>query len=141
MTDIYSHPKRSEIMSHISGKNTKPEIIIRKIAHSLGFRFRLHRKDLPGKPDLVFPKHHKVIFVHGCFWHGHSTCVRSKLPQSNSNFWKDKINANKKRDRSNLIKLKKLGWDYLIIWQCQINKLNTPALNQKIFDFLTKSST
>lgn len=141
MSDIYSYSKRSEIMSHISSKNTKPEITIRKIAHSLGFRFCLHKKGLPGKPDLVFPKYCKVIFVNGCFWHGHSKCARSKLPETNNGFWKEKIEGNKKKDKSNLIKLKKTGWDYLIIWQCQINKSNIPELNQKISEFLLKSNS
>ncbi len=123
-------------MSKISGKNTKPEIIIRKIAHSLGYRFRLHKKDLPGKPDIVFPKYKKVIFVNGCFWHGHKNCNRSKLPTTNTKFWEEKIEGNKKKDKSNYIRLKKLGWDYLVIWQCQIIKRNNPILINRIETFL-----
>jgi DNA mismatch endonuclease (patch repair protein) len=136
MSDIYSKNKRSEIMSKISGKNTKPEILIRKIAHSLGYRFRLHKKDLPGKPDIVFSKYNKVIFVNGCFWHGHNNCLRSKLPTSNKKFWKDKIGGNKRKDKSDHIKLKKMGWDYLVIWQCQIKKSDCTKLEQKIESFL-----
>lgn len=123
-------------MSKISGKNTKPEIAIRKIAHSLGYRFRLHKKDLPGKPDIVFPKHKKVIFVNGCFWHGHKNCNRSKLPTTNKKFWKEKIEGNIKKDKSNYRGLKKLGWDYLIIWQCGIKVSNRDKLENKIKKFL-----
>lgn len=136
MTDIFKKGKRSQIMSHISGKNTKPEIIIRKIVHSLGFRFRLHKKELPGKPDLVFPKYKKVIFVNGCFWHGHKNCLRSKLPSTNKKFWEEKIEGNKRNDKSNKIKLKKLGWDYLVIWQCEIKKKSAEKLKNKILKFL-----
>lgn len=124
-------------MSHISGKNTKPEIIIRKISHSLGYRFRLHKKELPGKPDLVFSKFKKVIFVNGCFWHGHTKCNRSVIPSTNNKFWKDKIARNKKKDKSNYIRLKKTGWDYLVIWQCEIKKSNTDELSKKIANFLS----
>jgi len=134
--DIYSLQKRSDIMSKISGKDTKPEIIIRKLAHSLGYRFRLHKKNLPGKPDIVFPKYKKVIFVNGCFWHGHKNCNRSKLPATNKKFWEGKIDGNKKKDKSNHIKLKKIGWDYLIIWQCKISKKNYSKLCNQINTFL-----
>lgn len=136
MTDIFSKKKRSQIMSKITGKNTKPEIIIRKIAHSLGYRFRLHKKDLPGKPDIVFPKYKKVIFVNGCFWHGHKNCNRSKLPTTNKKFWKEKIEGNKKKDQSNYYQIKKIGWDYLIVWQCVIKISNRNKLEKKIQKFL-----
>ncbi len=125
-------------MSKISGKNTKPEITIRKIAHSLGYRFRLHKKDLPGKPDIVFPRYKKVIFVNGCFWHGHKNCTRSKLPTTNKKFWKEKIEGNKKKDICNYRNLKKLDWDYLIIWQCEIKVGNRNKLENKIQKFLDK---
>ncbi len=138
MTDIFSKQKRSQIMSKISGKNTKPEITIRKIAHSLGYRFRLHKKDLPGKPDIVFPRYKKVIFVNGCFWHGHKNCTRSKLPTTNKKFWKEKIEGNKKKDICNYRNLKKLDWDYLIIWQCEIKVGNRNKLENKIQKFLDK---
>jgi len=137
MTDVFSITKRSQIMSHISGKNTKPEIIIRKIVHSLGYRFRLHKKELPGKPDIVFPKYKKVIFVNGCFWHGHKNCLRSKLPSTNKKFWKEKIEGNKRNDKSSKVKLKKLGWVYLVIWQCEINKSNIGKLENRILNFLS----
>lgn len=124
-------------MSSISSKNTKPEIIIRKLAHNLGYRFKLHRKDLPGKPDLVFPKYNKVIFVNGCFWHGHNKCTHSKLPSTNKKFWREKIEGNKRKDKSIKIKLKKMGWDYLVIWQCDIKKRNTEKLSKNISTFLS----
>ena len=136
MSDTYSKQKRSQIMSKIPGKNTKPEIIIRKIAHGLGYRFRLHKKNLPGKPDIVFPKYKKVILINGCFWHGHKNCNRSKLPSTNKKFWKEKIDGNKKKDKSNLIRLKKTGWDYLVIWQCEIKKSDYEKLEKKIAEFL-----
>lgn len=124
-------------MAKISGKNTKPEIIVRKIAHSLGYRFRLHKKELPGKPDIVFSKYKKVLFVNGCFWHGHNKCSRSELPTTRKKFWAEKIENNKKRDKSNKIKLKKMGWDYLVIWQCEIKKSSTEKLQKKIKNFLS----
>ncbi len=124
-------------MSHISGKNTKPEIIIRKLIHQLGYRFRLHKKDLPGKPDIVFPKYHKVIFVNGCFWHHHKNCSRSTLPSTNKKFWKEKIEGNVKKDKRNYRQLRRLGWGYLVIWQCQIKKSKTEKLMNKISSFLS----
>jgi len=123
-------------MSKISGKNTSTEIIVRKLVHSLGFRFRLHRKNLPGKPDLVFPKYKKVIFVHGCFWHGHNNCKRSKLPKTNLKFWNDKILNNIIRDNNNIKNLYFLGWQTLVIWQCEITKKNIVKLENKIINFL-----
>lgn len=135
MADIFSKKKRSEIMSKITGKNTKPEIIIRKLIFYEGYRYRLHRKDLPGKPDIVFPSKKKVIFINGCFWHGHK-CKRGTLPETNKEFWEDKINGNKKRDKENKRKLTKLGWEYLVIWQCEIKKKKFDKLLFKITDFL-----
>jgi len=125
MSDIFSKTKRSEIMSHIGQKNTKPEIIVRKTLHKMGYRFRLHRKDLPGTPDIVLPKYRKVIFVHGCFWHGHEGCPRSALPTANREFWTLKIEKNKERDRIALERLSALAWGYLVIWQCQIRDIET----------------
>src|SRR6266850_1135769 len=98
MADVFTPEKRSAIMSRIKGENTRPEILVRKIVHSLGYRFRLHSNTLPGKPDLVLPRHEKIIFVHGCFWHGHVRCSRSALPSTNVQFWQKKILGNKSRD-------------------------------------------
>lgn len=123
-------------MSKIGPKDSTQELIIRKLVHSLGYRFRLHRKDLPGKPDLVFPKYKKVIFVNGCFWHGHKDCKRSKLPETNIQFWKEKIGKNIKKDERTHKELKALGWDYLLIWQCEIKKKNEKLLIEKIKSFL-----
>ncbi|MDY7000522.1 MAG: very short patch repair endonuclease [Thermodesulfobacteriota bacterium] len=117
--DIVSKEKRSEIMSKIKGKDTKPEKIVRSLLHAMGYRFRLHRKDLPGKPDIVLPKHKTVIFVHGCFWHGHNSCSRSNIPKSNSEYWIGKINRNIQRYNTNRALLVQKGWKVLVIWECQ----------------------
>ena len=123
-------------MSKIGPKDSSQEVFIRKLVHSLGYRFRLHRKDLPGKPDLVFPKYKKVIFVNGCYWHGHKGCRRANLPETNRTFWEEKIGRNIKSDIKKQKELKKLGWDYLILWQCKIKKSNITFLKQKISAFL-----
>lgn len=119
MGDIYSKRKRSEIMSKISGTETKPEILIRKYLFGKGFRFRKNDKRLPGRPDIVLPKYKTVIFIHGCFWHGHH-CKAGKLPETNKEFWRNKINSNIERDKKNQHKLEKLGWKIIIIWQCKL---------------------
>ena len=123
MSDIFSSQKRSDIMSKISGKNTKPEILVRKFLFSKGFRYRINVKTLPGKPDIVLPKYKTIIFVNGCFWHGHN-CKKGKLPSSNTDFWKEKISNNKSRDAKNSDLLVKLGWKVIIIWQCEISKID-----------------
>ena len=117
--DTLTQEQRSALMSKIRGKNTTPELLVRKYLWSLGFRYRLHRKDLPGSPDLVFSSKRKVVFVHGCFWHGH-VCRRDKLPKTRTDFWKEKMDRNAKRDRLNVKKLKKLGWKSFEIWECQV---------------------
>ena len=121
-------------MSHISGKNTKPEILVRSLLHRMGYRFRIHKKDLPGRPDICLPKHKKVIFVHGCFWHGHENCPRSKRPTTNVEFWNKKIDGNIERDRENIKKLKRLGWQTLTIWTCEIK--NQEELKNKLISFI-----
>lgn len=123
MSDIFSFQKRSDIMSKIGGKNTKPEILVRKFLFSKGFRYRINVKTLPGKPDIVLPKYKTVIFVNGCFWHGHN-CKKGKLPSSNIDFWREKISNNKSRDDKNSDLLIKLGWKVIIIWQCEISKID-----------------
>ena len=123
MSDIFSLQKRSAIMSKIGGKNTKPEILVRKFLFSKGFRYRINVKTLPGKPDIVLPKYKTVIFINGCFWHGHN-CKKGKLPSSNIDFWKEKISNNKSRDDKNSDLLVKLGWKVIIIWQCEISKID-----------------
>lgn len=123
MSDIFSSQKRSNIMSKISGKNTNPEILVRKFLFSKGFRYRINVKTLPGKPDIVLPKYKTVIFINGCFWHGHN-CKKGKLPSSNIDFWKGKISNNKSRDDKNSDLLVKLGWKVIIIWQCEVSKID-----------------
>lgn len=123
MSDIFSQTKRSDIMSKISSKDTKPEILVRKFLFSKGFRYRINVKTLPGKPDIVLPKYKTIIFVNGCFWHGHN-CKKGKLPSSNTDFWKEKISNNKSRDAKNSDLLVKLGWKVIIIWQCEISKID-----------------
>ena len=119
MADIVSPAKRSRMMAGIKGKNTKPEIQIRKMLHKRGFRFRLHRKDLPGRPDIVLPKYNSVIFVNGCFWHGHDDCKLFRYPKSRTEFWKTKIEGNKRRDEEKLAKLRP-DWRVIVIWECAV---------------------
>jgi DNA mismatch endonuclease, patch repair protein len=126
MADTFSKEKRSWIMSRIKGKNTKPEMTVRQFLHKQGFRYRLHIKGLPGKPDLVLKKYKTVIFVHGCFWHGHEKCIKARLPKTQTLWWKKKMLYNSERDRNNQRQLRKLGWRIIIIWQC---KLKTPKMN------------
>jgi DNA mismatch endonuclease (patch repair protein) len=137
MADIFDKEKRSQIMSKISGKDTKPELIIRKALFSEGYRYRLHRKDLPGNPDIVFPSRKKVIFVNGCFWHGHN-CKKAVLPTTNRSFWENKLTGNKVRDKRNLTKLNAMGWKSLVIWQCQIKKNTLETQINKVKAFLEK---
>jgi DNA mismatch endonuclease (patch repair protein) len=110
---------RSQMMAAVRSKNTKPELLVRRLAHAMGYRFRLHRNDLPGTPDIVFPGKRKVIFVHGCFWHSHEGCKRAARPASNIEFWDRKLNGNVRRDQRDYRKLKQQGWKILTIWQCQ----------------------
>jgi len=127
--DIYSKRKRSEIMSKISGTETKPEILVRKYLFSKGFRFRKNDKRLPGRPDIVLPKYKTVVFIHGCFWHGHH-CKAGKLPETNKEFWENKINSNIERDKKNQHKLEKLGWKIIIVWQCKLK--NKKVVTKKL---------
>ena len=124
IADIYSKEKRSEVMSKIRGKETKPEILVRKFLFSKGFRYRINDTRYPGKPDIVLSKYHTVIFIHGCFWHGHENCKAAKLPETNTDFWKKKISDNIIRDRKNIGKLRGEGWKVIIIWLCEIKNKN-----------------
>ena len=116
--DRLTREHRSWLMSRIASKNTKPELAVRSTLHRLGFRFRLHRRGLPGTPDLVLPRFRVVVFVHGCFWHGHY-CKREKMPKTNRRFWGEKIEANRTRDLRNRRALSRLGWRSLVVWECQ----------------------
>jgi DNA mismatch endonuclease, patch repair protein len=135
VTDKFSSKKRSEIMSRVTGYDTKPEKLVRTILHNMGYRFRLHRKDLPGRPDIVLPLHKKIILVHGCFWHGHKGCNRSKRPTSNVEFWNRKLTRNIERDKQILRDLKSSGWETLIVWGCQTR--TGDKLQMKLLRFLS----
>jgi DNA mismatch endonuclease (patch repair protein) len=136
MADKLSAAERSRNMASIRSKDMKPELAVRKAAHSLGFRFRLHRKDLPGKPDLVFPKYRAVIFVHGCFWHQHGepACLDGRPPKSNAAYWGPKLARNAARDEANRAELEAQGWRVLEVWECETKRI--PLLTGKIADFL-----
>lgn len=134
MVDVFDKAKRSAVMSCIKAQDTKPEMAVRRIAFALGYRYRLHRKDLPGKPDLVFPRLHKVIFVHGCFWHQHN-CKEGRNPSSNREYWVPKLIRNKERDKSNLKALKELRWKCLIVWECELTNPDKTA--SRIYKFLS----
>ncbi len=134
MVDHLSSQKRSWNMSLIRSSNTKPEILVRKILYALGFRFRLHQKNLPGKPDIVLKKYNTVIFVHGCFWHQHKRCKRANIPKSNQSYWSPKLEHNKKRDVLHKKDLKKLGWKTITIWECEIK--NAEKLRTKLSKLL-----
>ena len=121
-TDIYSKVKRSELMSKVRSKNTKPELIIRSHLHNLGYRFRIHIKDLPGCPDLTLKKYQTVIFIHGCFWHQHQNCKKATIPKNNRGFWLNKLNNTVTRDKKQEIMLRELGWNVIAIWECDIYK-------------------
>jgi DNA mismatch endonuclease, patch repair protein len=133
MADTLTPEERSALMSRIRSTNTKPEIAVRSLVHRLGYRFRLHRRDLPGKPDIVLPRHMKIILVHGCFWHGHDCKLASK-PKSNGQYWATKIVANKDRDRRNIASLEAAGWRVLEIWECEIRR--GVGLEEKLSSFL-----
>lgn len=116
--DVVSPTVRSQMMSGIRGKNTRPELLVRKILFATGFRFRLHRRDLPGMPDIVLPKYRAAIFVHGCFWHMHEGCRYAKVPSSNKEFWRNKLASNRERDRTSIDQLTDAGWRVLVVWEC-----------------------
>lgn len=133
MADRVSSAKRSEIMRAVRSRNTSPERKVRSVAHNLGLRFRIHRKDLPGSPDLLFPKRRTALFVHGCFWHRHENCSRATTPKTNAEYWTRKFINNVERDRENKRKLEAKGWKVLIIWECETNT------RKSIETFLTKN--
>lgn len=120
--DIMSKEKRSWIMSRIRDRDTKPEKRVRSLLHGMGYRFRLHRKDIPGRPDIVMPKYATVVFVHGCFWHRHRGCKYAYQPKSRVEFWKEKFRKNVERDKRKTRELKRLGWRVLIVWECELEE-------------------
>ena len=141
MTDVVDCAKRSLMMSGIKNKNTKPELLIRSFLHRRGFRYRLHSSKLPGKPDIVLKKYNAIIFIHGCFWHGHG-CRLFKWPKSRSNFWKLKIEYNKQNDRNVMLKLFKLNYRVCVIWECSIKGASKEllAVFTKLSDWLCSDS-
>jgi DNA mismatch endonuclease, patch repair protein len=132
--DSLTPAERSERMSRIKGKNTKPELTVRSLIHRAGYRYRLHGKGLPGRPDLVFSKRRKVIFVHGCFWHRHDGCRLARLPKSRLDFWQSKLDANAERDKEVERQLSALGWKVLTIWECEVK--DEVALTVRVRTFL-----
>lgn len=132
MTDTLTRSARSRRMSLVRGKNTRPEIQVRGALHRLGYRYRLHVRSLPGTPDVVFASRKKVIFVHGCFWHRHARCKLARLPKSRLIFWKNKLEGNRQRDEKNQRRLNRLGWRYLIVWECQLHEF------QRVVDRITR---
>ena len=123
MPDMFAPEKRSEIMAKVHSANTTPEMRVRKMIHSMGYRFRLHRRELPGNPDIILPKYKTAIFVHGCFWHGCPTCRHAKIrPVANAEYWEKKLNRTKERDKNNVEALKQLGWRVMVVWECETHK-------------------
>jgi len=136
MADVFTRKQRSRVMAAVKAENTSPERKVRSIVHRLGYRFSLHRKDLPGKPDIVLPRHRGVIFVHGCFWHQHPRCEAAARPATNTRYWTAKLDRNIARDKRNLRTLRRMGWKPLVIWECQLKK--PAALEAKLRGFLKK---
>ena len=134
MPDNMTPEGRSERMSRVRNKDTKPEKFVRSLLHRMGYRFRLHVKTLPGKPDIVLPRHKKVIFVHGCFWHRHGICRPLSIPENNSEFWAEKFAGNVRRDVEKISSLKSAGWDVLVVWECEVR--NRDALERCLRAFL-----
>lgn len=137
MTDTLTIPERSRMMAKIKSKNTTPERAVRSLLHRSGYRFRLHVSDLPGKPDIVLPKHHAIVFVHGCFWHRHKNCKVASCPKSHKKFWAEKFARNVANDRKHLRQLRRLGWRVLVVWECQLR--NPVNVNARLIEFLKGS--
>jgi DNA mismatch endonuclease (patch repair protein) len=141
MTDVHNEQTRSFNMSQIRSKNTKPELLVRKYLFSNGFRFRLHDKNSPGKPDVLLPKYKTAIFVNGCFWHGHENCKYYVIPKTRTKFWADKIEGNKKRDIENIHLLEKIGWKVITIFECELKKENQLATLNNLLLSIQKNYT
>jgi DNA mismatch endonuclease (patch repair protein) len=141
VVDSLSKSERSERMSRVRNRDTKPEMIVRRLLHSLGFRYRLHDRLLPGAPDLAFKSRRKAIFIHGCFWHRHSDphCKLARMPKSKLDFWRPKLEGNRQRDLRNQSSLEAMGWQYLIVWECELG--HREQLENKLFAFLTEGES
>lgn len=140
MSDRHTLEQRRYNMQQIKGKDTKPEILLRKILFSQGFRYRINDRKLPGKPDIVLKKYNTVIFVNGCFWHGHQDCRYFVIPKTRTEFWTEKINANKERDYRNILMLKEAGWNVITVWECELKKNMIDDTLNKVREKLKESS-
>ncbi|QNR83425.1 DNA mismatch endonuclease Vsr [Pedobacter riviphilus] len=138
MADVHNKETRSYNMSRIKGKNTKPEMLVRRFLHANGFRYRLHVKDLPGKPDIALPKYKTVIFIQGCFWHGHDQCRYYVIPKTKTEWWLNKINGNKTKDSSNIESLKNAGWQVIEIWECELKPKQKSTTLTNLLAYLTQ---
>ena len=134
MVDTVSPEVRSRIMARVKSKGMKPEMAVRRLLHGLGYRYRLHRPDLPGKPDLAFPSRRKVVFVNGCFWHNHAGCPRVRIPATNREYWVAKLERNRTRDERNLALLAERGWAAMTVWECELRDM--PAAAERLTEFL-----
>lgn len=139
MADTVDRKTRSRMMSGIRGKNTKPELVLRRALHALGLRFRLHGPGLPGRPDIVLPRHHAAVQIQGCFWHRHDACHFATTPSSNIEFWSTKFEETVKRDKRNLMALRQLGWRVAIVWECEINEKGGEAIAGRIVKWLASA--
>ncbi len=138
MADVHDKQTRSFNMSQIRSKNTKPELLIRKFLFANGFRYKLHDKKLPGKPDIVLPKYHIVFFIHGCFWHGHKNCKYFVVPKTRTDWWLEKIRANSQRDKENFLKIRKEGWKVITIFECELRSKKLQKTQTKIINHLDR---
>lgn len=136
MVDIVDAETRSRMMRSIRGKDTKPELLLRRALHAFGFRYRLHQKGLPGRPDLVFPKYRAAVFVHGCFWHRHPGCPKATTPATREDFWRSKFAENTARDRRNIDRLQSAGWRVLVVWECELARGALAPAVQQVVDWL-----
>jgi len=134
LADTLTPKERSERMSRVRGKGSKPEMKLRRLVHGMGFRYRLHSQVLPGKPDMVFTGRKAVIFMHGCFWHRHPGCKLARMPKSRIDFWREKLDANRQRDLQNQARLRNMGWRVLVVWECQLG--DTSAMSRIVREFL-----
>lgn len=141
MVDIVDTETRSRMMRNIRGKDTKPELLLRRALHARGFRYRLHYKGLPGRPDLLFPKYRAAIFVHGCFWHRHPGCSKATTPATRADFWQNKFAENTARDQRNIEQLRSASWRVLVVWECELAKNALAPTVQSVTDWLVDRTT
>lgn len=140
LVDTLSKKGRSERMSRVRSKGSRPEMKLRRLVHGMGFRYRLHDTRLPGCPDMVFSSRRAVIFMHGCFWHRHEGCGLARMPKSRVSFWSRKLEANRLRDRRNCLKLNEMGWRVLVVWECQLTHADLTAIARRVREFLNDTT-